>query len=63
MEGKMTAQDRAELRRYVDDRTPFFMRSGVYSQLATWCSSVERLVIMRDQMERLRKSTLNRRRS
>ena len=59
----LTAQarlaDRAELRRYVDDRTPFFMRSGVYSQLATGCSSVERLVIMREQMERLRKSHLN----
>lgn len=63
MNGQMTARDRAELRRYVDDRTPFFMRSGVYSQLATGCSSVERLVIMRDQMERLRKSTLNRHRS
>lgn len=59
MNGQMTARDRAELRRYVDDRTPFFMRSGVYSQLATGCSSVERLVIMLDQMERLKKSRMN----
>lgn len=62
MDGQMAAQDRLELRRYVDDRTPFFMRFGVHSQLATGCSSVERLVIMRDQMERLRKSRMNGRR-
>lgn len=59
LDGQMTAQARRELQRYVDDRTPFFMRSGARSQLATGCSSVERLVIMRDQMERLRKSHLN----
>ena len=61
MNGQMTARDMAELQRYVDDRTPFFMRSGVYSQLATGCSSVERLVIMREQMEHLRKSRMNNR--
>lgn len=57
----MTAQERLELCRYVDERTPFFTRSSARSQLATGYSSVERLVIMRDQMERLRKSHLNRR--
>lgn len=58
----MTSQDTAKLRRYVDARTPFFMRSGVYSQRATGSRPVERLVIMRDQMERLRKSHLSRNR-
>ncbi len=56
----MTAHEKRELRRYVDERTPFFARSSARSQLATGYSSVERLVIMRDQMERLRKSRLNR---
>lgn len=61
MDRQITAKDERELRRYVDDRTPFFMHYGARSQLATGCSSVERLVMMRDQMERRRKSRLNRR--
>ena len=48
-----------EARRYVDERTPYFMHIGAKSQLATGYSSVERIVLMRDQMGRMQKSRLN----